>query len=67
MSNAIDRIRAMRGTMARISEACAITPGAVSEWRRVPAERVQIVAQITGIPPHELRPDIFLAPEKEKS
>jgi transcriptional regulator with XRE-family HTH domain len=27
--------------------------------RRVPAEKVQLISKITGIPPHELRPDVF--------
>lgn len=40
-----------------------ITPQAVSQWKRVPAERVRDVSRITGVPPHELRPDIFGAPE----
>lgn len=27
--------------------------------RRLPAEKVIAVAEATGIPPHELRPDVF--------
>jgi transcriptional regulator with XRE-family HTH domain len=27
--------------------------------RRVPAEKVQTISKLTGIPPHELRPDVF--------
>lgn len=27
--------------------------------RRVPGEKVLAVSEVTGIPPHELRPDIF--------
>ncbi|KNY13115.1 hypothetical protein AKG11_31080 [Shinella sp. SUS2] len=26
--------------------------------RRIPAENLQVVSEITGIPPHELRPDL---------
>jgi len=37
----------------------SITPQAVSQWRRVPAERVIQVEKATGIPRHELRPDIY--------
>ena len=36
-----------------------ISPQAVSRWPRVPQSRVRTVAFITGIPPNELRPDIF--------
>jgi DNA-binding transcriptional regulator YdaS (Cro superfamily) len=40
-----------------------ITPEAVSQWRRVPIDRVHAVARITGIPAKKLRPDIF-TPDK---
>lgn len=38
-------------------------------WKsgRLPAERVGQIAKITGIPVHELRPDIFPAPEDAAS
>jgi hypothetical protein len=36
-----------------------ITHGAISQWRRVPAERVVDVERITGISRHTLRPDVF--------
>jgi DNA-binding transcriptional regulator YdaS (Cro superfamily) len=36
-----------------------ITPQAVSQWRRVPAERAIEVERVTGVPRHELRPDIY--------
>lgn len=36
-----------------------ITPQAISQWRKVPAERVLDVERLTGISRHELRPDIF--------
>lgn len=42
-----------------LAAALLITPGALSQWRKVPAERVGEVSRATGIPPHELRPDIF--------
>jgi transcriptional regulator with XRE-family HTH domain len=27
--------------------------------RRIPAENVHVISKVTGIPPHELRPDVF--------
>jgi DNA-binding transcriptional regulator YdaS (Cro superfamily) len=39
-----------------------ITPQAISQWKQVPAERVLDVERITGVPRHELRPDIYPAP-----
>lgn len=37
----------------------SITPQAVSQWRRVPVDRVLDVEKATGVPRHELRPDIY--------
>ena len=36
-----------------------ITPQAVGQWRKIPVERVNDVARVTGIPREKLRPDIF--------
>jgi DNA-binding transcriptional regulator YdaS (Cro superfamily) len=39
-----------------------LTPQAVSQWRQVPATRVLDVERVTGVPRHQLRPDIYPAP-----
>lgn len=36
-----------------------LTPQAISQWKSVPPKRVLAISQVTGIPAHELRPDIF--------
>lgn len=36
-----------------------ITPQAISQWRRVPVDRVLEVERVTGISRTELRPDIY--------
>ncbi len=36
-----------------------ITPQAVSQWKRIPPNRVVAVEAITGVSRHEQRPDIF--------
>lgn len=36
-----------------------ITAQAVSQWRRVPVERVVDVERVTGVPREQLRPDLF--------
>ena len=48
-----------RGLKFRLAQELGITHGAVSQWPRVPAERVLDVERITGISRHELRPDIY--------
>lgn len=41
-----------------------ITPQAVAQWRQVPAGRVLKVEEVTGIPRHRLRPDLYPGPER---
>lgn len=48
-----------RGTRSRIARECNVTPGAVTQWKRVPAEYVRKVEGITGISRHVLRTDVF--------
>jgi pyruvate kinase len=52
-------IKAERGRLTKLAIALRVTPGAIAQWRKVPAERVKSVSQVTGIEPHNLRPDIF--------
>lgn len=46
-------------TVTKLANALGITPGAVSQWTQVPAERVGEVARITKLRPEVIRPDIF--------
>lgn len=60
MSNALQTyFENERGRAIRLANALGITPGAVSQWDRVPADRVAEVEIITGISRSLLRPDIF--------
>ncbi len=36
-----------------------VTSQAISQWKKIPAERVLDVERITGISRHKLRPDVF--------
>jgi DNA-binding transcriptional regulator YdaS (Cro superfamily) len=47
------------GNLSKLATALGVTPGAIAQWKRVPAERVPQVSRITGIPRESLRPDIF--------
>ena len=40
-------------------KALAVSPQALSQWHRVPAHRVLDVERISGVPRHELRPDLY--------
>jgi pyruvate kinase len=59
-------IRAV-GTVARLAEALRISSSAISQWRRVPLDRVRVVEEVTGVPAHVLRPDHFDAPRPSKA
>lgn len=62
--DALEFIRSKRGMMSRIADGLGLTLSTVSEWTRLPAERLPELEQITGIPRHALRPDICLSPEE---
>lgn len=47
------------GGVPALAARLGITPKAIYQWPYVPAERVGMVAALTGLAPHELRPDVF--------
>ncbi|MCF6120861.1 MAG: helix-turn-helix domain-containing protein [Mesorhizobium sp.] len=53
-----------RGRRNKLATALGINPGAISQWERVPAERLGDISRFTGIPLEELRPDIFAKAER---
>lgn len=54
-----ERLSETRGLRIKIARGLGITHGAVSQWKRVPAERVLDVERLTGISREELRPDLY--------
>jgi len=56
---ALKKFARQRGAVGRLAKALGISQPAIYQWRRVPAERVLMVERITGIPRHQLRPDIY--------
>ena len=50
------------GSVAALARALGISRASVNEWARVPTDRVKAVESFTGVPRHELRPDVFDAP-----
>lgn len=52
----------------RLAAELKIKPQAVSQWdEAVPAHRVPRVSMLTGVPMHELNPEMFGATEQEKA
>ncbi|WP_018900390.1 Cro/CI family transcriptional regulator [Rhizobium sp. 2MFCol3.1] len=60
MENVCEKAKQEAGGPAALAKALGgVTSQAVSQWKKVPAERVLDVERITGISRHELRPDVF--------
>lgn len=59
--DALERAKEKAGGPTGLAAAMTnpITPQAISQWKRVPAERVLDVERISGVPRHELRPDLY--------
>lgn len=63
--NAAMRAAEAAGSQSALARVLGCTPQNVQKWcasGRIPAERVLRVEQATGVPRHELRPDLY--PEK---
>jgi DNA-binding transcriptional regulator YdaS (Cro superfamily) len=61
----VERIISAYGGAAALARRIGISRNAVSQWREkdhVPVERVLEIEKITGIPRHEIRPDIYPPP-----
>ncbi|WP_307280337.1 transcriptional regulator [Labrys wisconsinensis] len=58
----VERAISVVGGASAAGRALGITPQAVGQWRRIPAERVLTLEKISGIPRHELRPDLYPPP-----
>jgi hypothetical protein len=56
-----DAIKAA-GSLRGLARGLGITASAVSQWTRIPSDRVLEVEAVTKIPRQRLRPDIFVVP-----
>src|SRR5262245_66507634 len=55
----LDRAIAAAGGVGALARKIGIAQPSVSNWSRVPAERVLTVEAVTGVSRAELRPDLF--------
>src|ERR671917_2190074 len=51
------------GGVSELARKIGIAQPSVSNWSRVPAERVASVEAATGVPRADLRPDLYAAPQ----
>jgi len=59
MEKLISYFNEKHGRRLALARELSVTPGAISQWERVPAERVLDVEKATGISRHDLRPDLY--------
>ena len=59
MDKLLAYLNAERGRRGKLAEAIGISPSAISMWSRVPADRLMDVSRASGIPPNDLRPDLY--------
>lgn len=55
------------GSPAQLARELGVPRPNLYNWRRVPAHHVFMMAVLSGMQPHELRPDIWPDPEEEET
>lgn len=58
-SKALHKAFAAAGSGYALAKELKVSRQTVYNWKRVPAERVLAVEKITGVPRHDLRPDLY--------
>jgi len=64
---AIDKAINQVGTATKLAELLDVSPMTISHWKKrhqgtVPSDRVLQIHGVTGVTPHELRPDLYPNP-----
>ena len=63
----LEKIIEAAGGEASLAKSMNLVPGAVYNWlsrNKVPASRAHELSKISGVPLHEIRPDLWLAPDE---
>lgn len=63
---ALERAIKAVGGLAGLATPLGISAQAISQWEEVPPLRVLAVERASGIPRHELRPDLYPPPDPLK-
>ena len=61
----LEELLSRRGMVTKLAEGLGISTAAVSQWRRIPQDRIDDVERITGVTREKLRPVLYpLAEER---
>lgn len=52
-------LQSERGRRKLLAARLGVTPGAINHWGTVPLDRALAIEEVTGIPRHELCPEMF--------
>lgn len=52
------------GGIRKLAELMGIKHPSFYVWDQVPAKRARLISELTGVPLHEIRPDVYPAPEE---
>jgi DNA-binding transcriptional regulator YdaS (Cro superfamily) len=52
------------GGLPALAAKLGITRQAIYQWDELPMSRLKQIAEVSGLPAHELRPDLFPAPSE---
>jgi len=55
-------VRDKRGRGVALGALLGVYSSGFTQWRRIPADRVEAISDFTGIPREKLRPDVFRKP-----
>lgn len=55
----VERAAAAAGNKSELARRLGVKVQSIQQWKRIPAERVLDVERVTGVPRHELRPDLY--------
>lgn len=55
----LDKAKKAAGSAKELARRLGVSPQALSQWKRVPADRVLAVERVTGVNRTDLRPDLY--------